>query len=60
MYIVYIQIPLEPTFYSYFEESFSGEYGICHVIPLHSCDYLYKVSIKINMATDEGSNRNKI
>ena len=24
------------------------------LIPLHSCDYLQKTSIKINMATDEG------
>ena len=23
-------------------------------IPLHSCDYLKKISIKINVATDEG------
>ena len=30
------------------------------IIPLHSCDYLKKVSIKINMATDEGDSRNEI
>ena len=24
------------------------------LIPLHSCDYLQKTSIKINVATDEG------
>ena len=29
-------------------------------IPLHSCDYLKKVSIKINVATDEGNGRNEI
>ena len=29
-------------------------------IPLHSCDYLKKISIKINVATDEGNSRNKI
>ena len=31
------------------------------IITLHSCDYLKKnVSIKINMATDEGNSRNEI
>ena len=29
-------------------------------IPLHSCDYLKKTSIKINVATDEGNSRNEI
>ena len=31
-------------------------------IPLHSCDYIKKISIKIkiNMATDEGNSRNEI
>ena len=29
-------------------------------IPLHLCDYLYKVSIKINVATDEDNSRNEI
>ena len=29
-----------PTFYSYFEESFNGEYHMYQFIPLHSCDYL--------------------
>ena len=29
-------------------------------IPLHPGDYLYKVSIKINVATDEGKRRNEI
>ena len=24
-------------------------------IPLHSCDYLYKILIKINVATDESA-----
>ena len=29
--------------------------------PLHSCDdYLKKISIKINVATDEGNSRNEI
>ena len=29
------------------------------VILLHSCDYLYKVLIKINMATGEGNSQMK-
>ena len=29
-------------------------------IPLHSCDYFKKVSIKINVATDESNSRNEI
>ena len=29
-------------------------------IPLHSCDYLYKISIKINVATDKGNDQNEI
>ena len=29
-------------------------------IPLHSCDYLYEILIKINVRTDEGSGRNEI
>ena len=28
--------------------------------PPHSCDYLKKISIKINVATDEGDTRNEI
>ena len=28
-------------------------------IPLHSCDYLKKVSVKINVVTDEGNSRNE-
>ena len=42
----WVQIPLRPTFYSYFKESFSGEYHVYQLIPLHSCDYLNKISIK--------------
>ena len=30
------------------------------VIPLHSCDYLEKISIKLNLATDKGNSRNEI
>ena len=29
-------------------------------IPLHSCDHLKKISIQINVATDEGNSRNEI
>ena len=49
----WVQIPLRPTFYSYFKESISGEYHMYQLIPLRSCDYLQKTSIKINVATDE-------
>ena len=28
-------------------------------IPLHSCDYLKKISIKINVATDKGKAKMK-
>ena len=30
------------------------------VIPLHSCDYLKKISIKINVVIDEGNSRNEM
>ena len=30
------------------------------ICPLHSCDYLNKISIKINVATDEGNCRNEM
>ena len=29
-------------------------------IPLHSCDYLDKISFQINAATDEGNSQNEI
>ena len=29
-------------------------------IPLHACDYLKKISIKINVGTDENNIRNEI
>ena len=51
----WVQIPLRPTFYSYFKESFSGEYNVYQFIPLHPCDYVKKKSIKTNVATDEGN-----
>ena len=50
----WVQIPLRPTFYSFFKESDSGEYHMYEPIPLHSRGYLHKTSIKINVATDEG------
>ena len=36
---------------------------VCHMyqlIPLHSCDYLKKLSIQIKVATDEGNSRNEM
>ena len=30
------------------------------LIPLHSCDYLKKISIKISVVTDEGNSQNKM
>ena len=29
-------------------------------IPLHSCDYFKKISVKINVVTNEGNSRNEI
>ena len=29
-------------------------------LPLHSCDYLNKISIRTNVATDEGNSRNEM
>ena len=57
---LWVQIPLRPTFYSYFKESFSDEYHMCQLIPLHSCDYPNKNSMKTNVATDEGNSRNEM
>ena len=34
-------------------------YIYTHVI-IHSCDYLKKISIKIDKATDEGNSQNEI
>ena len=31
-----------------------------HFIPLHSCNVLYKILTKTNVATDEGNSRNEI
>ena len=38
----------------------SDEYHMYQLIPLHSCDYLHKISIKTNVATGEGNSRNEI
>ena len=46
IYGSWFQITLRPTFYSYFNQSFSGEYHIYQFIQLHSCDYLKKNPIK--------------
>ena len=35
-------------------------YHMYQLIPLHSCDYLNKISIKTNVATDEGNSRNEM
>ena len=56
----WVKIPLRPTFYSYFKESSSGEYHMYQLITLHSCDYLKKLSMKINVATDEGKSQNEM
>ena len=56
----WIQISFRPTLYSYFKESFSGEYPMYQLILLRSCNYLRKISIKINVATDEDNSRNEI
>ena len=56
----WVQIRLRPTFYSYVKESISSEYHIYQFIPLHSCDYLKKISIKATVATDEGNSQNEI
>ena len=41
-------------------QTFADEYYMYKVIPLHSCDYLEKISIKLNVATDKGNSRNEI
>ena len=56
----WVQVSLRPTFYNYFKESFSGEYHMYQLIPLHSWDYLKKLSIQINLATDKGNIQNEM
>ena len=48
--------PIQANFLSYFKESFSGEYHMYQFILLHSCDYIKKISIKINVVTDDSWN----
>ena len=50
-----------PTFYSCFSESFSGEYHMYQYqfIPLQICDYLCKISLEANVATDKGNGRSE-
>ena len=52
--------PTQTTFSGYFKESLSGEYHVYQFIPLHTCDHLKKISIKINVTTGEDNNRNEI
>ena len=49
---MWVQNALKQALYSYFKESVRGEYHMYQLIPLHSCDYLQKTSIKINVTTD--------
>ena len=51
----WVQIPVSPTFYGYFEKSVSEEYHMYQLIPLYSSDYLQKTSIKIIPVTGEGT-----
>ena len=57
---IYIYIYIYLTFYSYFKKSLSDEYHMYLLIPLHSCDYLNKISMKTNVATDEGNSRKEM
>ena len=58
--VVVSSYPTQTTFYSYFKESIAGEYHMHQFIPLHSCNYLKEISIKINVTPDEGNIRNEI
>ena len=40
--------------------SFSIEYHMYELNPLHSSDYLKKISVKTNVATAEGNSRKEI
>ena len=42
------------------KEPFSGGYHMYQLIPLHSSDYLKKLSSQINVATDEDNGRNEM
>ena len=52
--------PTRPTFCSYFKEYFSGEQHMYQFVPLHSCDYVKKISIKLNLSTEKGNSLNEI
>ena len=56
----WVQIPIKPTFYTYFKESIIGEYYMYHVILTNPCDNLYKVSTEINLVTEEGNSQYEI
>ena len=50
------------VFYENFLPTLLYSLSICIIYilyPLHSCDYLKKILIKINVATDEGNSRNE-
>ena len=53
--LLWVQIPLRQTFYSYFKESFSGEYRIYH--SFHYTDVITPniLQTKANVATDESN-----
>ena len=54
--VVVVLNPILANFLSYFKESFSGEYHMYQFILLHSCDYIKKILIKINVVTDDSWN----
>ena len=53
----WVQIPLGPTFYSYFKESFSGEYHMYHSLHINyvitSRKFLPKYTWRLTKATAE-------
>ena len=42
--------------YSYFKEFFNGKYHIYQLVPLHSCNYLHKIVITVNMTLNKQRN----
>ena len=57
---LWVQMPLWATFYSYFYEWFSSGHHMYPFILLNSCDYLNKILIKTNVATEEENSENDI
>ena len=55
IYMLYIYICYRYIYIHIYIHSFSGEYHMYQIIPLHSGDYLKKISVKRNMETDEGN-----